>query len=89
MWKRSFYAVMSSLHIRSCIVTTPSQNGHADLVLWLPKHKYLGNLTDLTDFPTSITTQQSTFMESYECALCFINSEKCITMIIYTQQTIR
>jgi hypothetical protein len=27
-------------------------------------------------------------MESYECVLCFINSEKCITMIIHTQRTI-
>jgi hypothetical protein len=79
---------MSCLYSVKCIVTTPTLNGHADLVLWLPKDRYLGNLTNLTNFATRITIQQSTFMESYDYVLCSMYGEKCIRMIIYTQQMI-
>jgi hypothetical protein len=79
---------MSCLYSVKSIVTTLTLNGHADLVLWLPKDRYLGNLTNLTSFATRITIQQSTFMESYDYVLCSMYGEKCIRMIIYTQQMI-
>ena len=69
-------------------MTTKSPNGHVDLVLWLPKDRYLSNLTYFTNFATRTTIQQSTFMESYDYVLCSIYGEKCNWVIIYTQRMI-
>ena len=61
--------------VQNVTITTKSPNGHVDLVLWLPKDRYLSNLTYFTNFATRTTIQQSTFMErTMYCVLFMVKN---------------